>query len=261
MANFQPVSKITHANKRWKRTSNFSFAMQDTLVPMVAHELPMAVLHLPIGFVKQPNGYTPVAVLGLQPGKNLYVALNGNWIGGYTPATYGNYPFQMALSEDGQQVLVVDEDSGLATDLEGDSFFDDDGQLAEPVRKSMEILAQLHVHRIQTQEICAKLADCNLFIDWPIKMPHELGGKTIKGFYQIDEAALNALPAEKYETLRQGGAILLAYCQLLSMQHLPRLGRLTEAHQKAEQLKSPSPESNLGLEFLNDSGSISFDKL
>jgi hypothetical protein len=44
------------------------------------------------------------------------------------------------------------------------------------------------------------------------------------------------------------------------MQHLPRLGRLAEAHQKAEELKSPSPGSKLDLDFLNDSGTINFDK-
>lgn len=50
--------------------------------------------------------------------------------------------------------------------------------------------------------------------------------------HQIDETALNALPADAFETLRQAGALPLAYCQMLSMQHLQVLGKLVQAHAK-----------------------------
>jgi hypothetical protein len=58
----------------------------------------------------------PVAVQGLAPGQNLFVAPDGRWLAAYTPAAYRGYPFQLAHAENGQQVLCFDEESGLITD-------------------------------------------------------------------------------------------------------------------------------------------------
>ncbi len=53
MPNYIPVSKETHASKRWKRTASFAFAAKDAVAPLVAQELPSALTHLPMGFIKQ----------------------------------------------------------------------------------------------------------------------------------------------------------------------------------------------------------------
>ena len=59
------------------------------------------------------------------------------------------------------------------------------------------------------------------------------------------------------------GALVLAYCQLLSMQHLPLLGELAKAHAQAEYAAAEAArkiETNgeLNLEFLNSSDSLNF---
>lgn len=71
MPNFQPISHTTHASKRWKRYSGYTFAAADAVAPLVVHELPKACMHLPLAFIPQGEHFTPVAVLGLQPGQNL----------------------------------------------------------------------------------------------------------------------------------------------------------------------------------------------
>ena len=57
----------------------------------------------------------------------------------------------------------------------------------------------------------------------------------------------------------------MAYCQLLSMQHLQTLGQLAQAHDQAKAQaanKLPTNASGeLDLEFLNSSGTISFGQL
>ena len=80
MPTFQAISSTTHADKRWKRYDSYAFAAHDALAPLVAQELPRAVLHLPIAFVAQDGQFTPVAVLGIQPGQNLFVAPEGRWL-------------------------------------------------------------------------------------------------------------------------------------------------------------------------------------
>lgn len=253
MPNYQAVSKTSHANKRWKRYASYAFAAQDAVAPLVVQELPRALMHLPIGFIEQNEHFVPVAVLGLQPGQNLFVTPDGRWVGSYTPAAYRGYPFALANTAEGQRVLAFDEDSGLITDTEGESFFDEAGNPTRAVKDILDFLTRVETNREPTQRICKALADHQLIQPWPITVQSSEGERKVEGLYRIDEAAMNALPAEAFEALRQAGALPVAYCQLLSMQHLQTFGKLAEAHRKPT-----APSSELNLEFLNDSGTISF---
>lgn len=262
MPNFQAVSKTTHADKRWKRYDNYSFAAKDAVVPLVVQELPRALMHLPLGFILQQDVFVPVAVLGLQAGQNFFVTSDGRWIGGYTPAAYRGYPFQLAATPDGQRVLVIDEDSGLVSDTEGESFFDEAGNPAKAVKDVLDFLSQVQNNRALTQRICAVLAEHHLIQPWPITVQGEAGERKVEGLYRIDEVAMNALAPEAFEALRQAGALSTAYCQLLSMQHLQTLGKLAQAYASAQtsaQSALPTTASGeLDLEFLNNNGTISF---
>ena len=51
MPTFHAIAQSTHADKRWKRYASYAFAAKEALTPLVAQELPRAVLHLPIAFV------------------------------------------------------------------------------------------------------------------------------------------------------------------------------------------------------------------
>ena len=76
--------------------------------------------------------------------------------------------------------------------------------------------------------------------------------------FQIDEAALNALPDEAFLELRRAGALLIAYGQLLSMQHLPLLGQLADAHAKAA-APLPTQGKDIDLSFLSEGEMFKFD--
>ena len=70
----------------------------------------------------------------------------------------------------------------------------------------------------------------------------------VEGLFRIDEAALNALPADALAEVRDANALALAYCQLLSQQRLQALGKL--AHERNEAEKA--------LGFGQDNGTFSF---
>jgi len=258
MANIIAVSREQHANKHWKRYSSYSFAAGDAVVPLVVQELSRACLSLPIGFVKSPNGFQIVAVQGLQPGSNLRVAPDGRWQGSYVPAAYRSYPFVLANTEDGRKVLCIREDSGLISETEGEPFFDEEGKAAKPVQDVLNFLEQVSVSAQHTARLCALLAEHDLIQPWSVQLKADTGEQTVQGLFRVDEAALNALPAEAFEALRQGGALPLIYCQLLSMQHLAGLGKL--AHQQAAARSTLEPhDGELDLEFLRDDGNIRFN--
>ncbi len=263
MPTLQVVSRERFADKRWKRYSSYSFAATETIAGLVLQELPRACLTLPIAFVQVGEGFTPVAVQGLRNGQNLFVAPDGRWLAEYTPAAYRGYPFALAKTEDGQEVLCFDEDSQLLSDSEGEPFFADDNQPTEDIKKILNFLAQVSANRKQTQAVCAVLQKHNIIQPWPIQIKMDQGHQTVEGLYRIDEAALNGLPVEALDEVRRGGGLPVAYCQLLSMQHLQKLGQLAEAHAKAhasaqEAQATLAPEGELDLEFLNDGDTIKF---
>jgi hypothetical protein len=231
MPQYAAVSRDRHANQRWLRYDTYSFAAQNAVVPLVAAEFPKAMMAFPLAFVNENEAFVPVAVLSLEPQRNLFVAPDGRWLGGYVPSAFRSHPFRLIKSDSGELVLCVDEDSGLMTDGDtGERFFDEAGEVAEPTKQVLEFLSTVEANRQPTQNASAALARAGVIKPWDITLKTDAGDRKLDGLHQIDEAALNALPAEAFEALRQAGALPIAYCQMLSMQHLPGLGKLAEAH-------------------------------
>jgi len=251
MPNIQVITADTHKERRWRRYSSYHFAAGDALIPLVVQELPKAVLSLPLGFVSHGNEVTPVAVQGLHPGKNLLVGPEGQWLGGYIPAAYRGYPFLLARTGDGREVLCIDEESGLTASDEGELFFGDDGQPAPALAGVLDFLTQVAANRQATIRICSLLQQLQLIQPWPITVKDHSGEKNITGLWRVDETALNGLSDADFAALRRGGALPVIYCQLLSMQHLPRLGQLAAAHAKHH---APLDLSSLDIEALFGGG-------
>ena len=141
MANYQVVSKDSHAQTRWLPYTNYKHASAEAVAPLVLQEFLAAGRDMPVGFIEADGCFIPVAIQGLRPGKNLLVAPDGRWLGGYVPARYRSFPFTLANTEDGQQVLCTDTDSDLLTSAgEGQALFDDEGQ---PSKATQDILGFL----------------------------------------------------------------------------------------------------------------------
>ena len=240
MSNIQAISRDRHLNTRWKPRLSYLFAAHDSIAPIVVQEIPKAATSLPIGFILKNEEFMPVAIQGLEPNKNLFVAPNGRWIEAYTPGVYRGYPFLLANTEDGKQVLCLDEASDLISETEGEDFFKEGGQPSEAINAVMEFLTRIAQNRDLTARICAALDKYKLIQPWPIKVQTDSGEQNIEGLYRIDETALNELSAKDFASLRKSGAIPVVYCQLISMNHLPKLGILHQAHAQIA-LNKPSP--------------------
>jgi hypothetical protein len=227
MAQYVVVTTERHASKRWQRNSHYHFAAHDALCSLMEQELPQATMALPVAFIVSGEAFGLVAVQGLLPGKNAFVNSDGSWLAGYLPAAYRTYPFRLAGTENEQQLLCIDENSGLITDgPQGERFFDDEGKATKAITDVMNLLIQQEANRTTTANICAVLQKHNLIQPWPIKVQAGHRIQTIEGLYRIDEAALNALPPQAFIELRDIGALTVAYCQLLSMQNVQKLAKL-----------------------------------
>ena len=242
MPNIVPLSRERHAGKGWKRFDSYAFAAHTALAPLVGAELPKAAMSLPIAFVQQNERYVPVAVLGIEPTTNLFVAPDGRWLGAYTPSTLRGHPFALARTENGDWVLCLDEDSGLLTEAgQGEPFFTDSGEPTEGVKQVLDFLQQVERNREQTALVCDTLARLELIRPWLIQLKAGESERRIQGLFQIDEAALNQLPDESLLELRRAGALPLVYCQLLATQHVGLLGRLADLRANAARTAATTP--------------------
>lgn len=264
MVDYKVITLERHGLKHWLNYSNYTFAAGDALCPLVIQELPKAVLAMPIGFIAEGEHFVPVAVQGLEVGQNLLVALDGRWLVSYVPALYRGYPFHLATMEGGGQVLCIDEASGLMSESIGEPFFNADGTPGEAVLGVLEFFNQIEANRQLTRSICAVLQQHGLIQSWPLTVQVEQGEQRIEGLFRIDEAALNGLDADALIEVRNAGGLTMAYCQLLSMQHMSILGTLAQTHASARKSlgeDSLSKNDGLNAEFMNESGTFSFGNL
>jgi len=254
MSNLHPVAYERHGNLRWRRPKNAEFAAKNLLAPLVAVEFPKAVFHMPVAFIEIGEAFLPFAVQGLTQGKNLYVSPAGEWVGGYVPAVYRAYPFQLAKIDAEQIVLCIDEASGLLG-TDGETIFNNDGQPANAVRDTFDFLMQIENNRAATAKACAVLQKYQLIQPWPLAVKEGDESQQIEGLCCIDETALNRIAPDAMIEIRDAGALSMAYCQLLSMHHMPMLV------QRAEVRKETDTRAELAMEFLNNGGTISFGDL
>lgn len=254
---FHPLSAERHRQKSWRRYTRYDFAANTSVAPLVAAELARASVSLPIAFIEQDEAFIPAAVLGLRPQHNLLVGADGRWLGRYVPAVFRSHPFRLANTADGQQVLCIDEASGLLADVgEGETLFDADVKPTAAVQEVLSFLSNIEQNRPATVAACAALQQHQLIVPWPITLKEDGSERKLTGLYQTDERALQQCDGEALAELMQAGALTLAYTQLLSMQHLSALQRLMQ-----NQAAAPSGQT-MDLDFLNEEeDSISFDGL
>lgn len=261
MVSLQAITKPDFTEKSWRRSPNYLFTANDAACPLTVQEMPKAIMGMPIAFLCVDEKYSVVAVLGLEPETNYFVGKDGGWRGNYIPALYRPYPFVLAKNEaeEEQLVLCINEDSGLLNDDDSaEAFFDDEGELSATVKQLMELLSAIRVGLQSAARICKLLNQHKLFKPWELEIELEDGKKRIEGLFSIDEAALNELSDEAFIELRQSGALIVVYCQLLSMQRITDLAQFAQLKSKAD---SQPPTNELNLDGVNEGGNISFHNL
>ena len=256
-----PVSPERHGGKAWRGFSGYLYAAGEAVLPLCAVELPRAAADMPVGFLRQNEAVSPVAICSLVPGQNFYIAPEGRWLGGYVPAILRAYPFALVAGDGDQRVVCIDEESGLlleAPDAEGaDPFFDDQNQPAGKFAQVVDFLTHLERDRQATAALCALLDGHGLFADWPLKVDAGQGAQDVTGILRIDEAKLNQLSDAAFLELRKAGALPFIYTHLLSTQRLPVLSRLAQLQ---AQLQQRQPTLDDAFEMpLDDDFEFNFD--
>ncbi|WIJ24035.1 SapC family protein [Devosia sp. RR2S18] len=236
MTNITPVTRERHARKTWKRNQNYLFAERAHVVLLAANELGHAAGALPIAFTAANGDIAPVAVLAFKPEQNLFVAPQGQWVGSYVPAALRSQPFLLGAASEDRLTLCLDEDSALVSDDgEGEPFFNEDGQPSEATKEMLNFLVASRNGQQAAKQMAGLLHEHGVLEDWPIKLQEGGAQRDVTGLLRVSETSLNKLSDESFLVLRRGGALALAYAQLLSMQNMSMLTRLAQAHKNHRQ--------------------------
>lgn len=266
MTQWIPLDPATHTEAGWFKFRDYSFAARDHLVTVAMAEVTQVLPWYPLALVHndQADRYHLVALLSLQPGRNLYLSPEQKWQAPYVPSHYRGYPF--ALNQEGQ--LCIDAESGLFTDTEqpGAQPIFENGELAELTAKVKQFHEQRQQALALTQKLVDQLQSAGLITPWAIKWQPNDKPQTLKGYGGIDEDCLRNLAPEQYAELAQTGALGLAYVQLFSQ---PRIQDLQLRHRrqpapghapKAEpHLHAVDPVDNLDAVFGEEDDDLEFD--
>ncbi|MEA2120075.1 SapC family protein [Halovibrio sp. HP20-50] len=228
MSQWIAISRTQHADSHYLPRQGYAFTINQAVAPILLAELPKLVPHYALGFIKQEAGYQAVALLSLDGQNNLYLHSDGRWLGNYVPASLRGYPFTLARSDQDQVLAIAQEH---LSDDQGEPLFDEEGNLAVTVQKTLEFLNQCEQNRELTQQSMDALAEADVIEQWPLKIERGEGHDpiSVNGLYRVSETALNALEADAYAKLR-GGPMALAHAQLFSMSQLSQLSERAKYH-------------------------------
>lgn len=246
----EPLSREVHGKLGVVRKDKpFKFAAQGHVVPLTVAEFPLACISYPIIFAGDQR--QPLAVMGLNPGQNIFVEADGGFqVGSYVPAYIRRYPFVLA-NDDAQQRMIVciERPSELFSEENPDMpLFDENGEPSEYTKNSIKFCEDFETERRRTESFVQLLTDLDLFetktaVFRPMLANGQQGEpQKIADYFGVSEEKLRALPAEKLVELRDSGALEKIYNHLSSLAGWDRLiaiatMRNAQAQQQAANLQ------------------------
>ncbi len=191
-----------------------------------AAEFRALLAHYPIVFRKTTEGHgiEPVALLGLQPGQNLF--LRGEaWDAAYVPLAIERLPFYIGHDGD-ERVVHVDLDSpriAAAGDDDAEPVFLPHGGHGALLERVSSVLAAIHQGLQSTPAFIDALLAHGLLE--PFVLDYEQAGqrRQLSGFYTVHEERLAALPGAALEALSRAGHLQAAYMAVASLSQLRAL--------------------------------------
>lgn len=174
--------------------------------------------HYPIVFRKSPEGTTfePVALLGLQEGRNLFLHRD-RWDAAYLPLAIERLPFYIGRA--GDDLLVhIDLESPRISATQGEPVFLTHGGSSEFLERMNSVLLTIHRGLESTPAFIADLLAHDLLESLVFEAELNNGSQCrLSGFYAVNEERLHALDGRTLERLSKAGHLQAAYMAVASL--------------------------------------------
>jgi len=208
-----------------------AFAKGLNAIPLSLAEFAPAMHEYPIVFTSGDQGktFTPVAVLGLTGGENLFLEGEGWATKAYVPAYARRYPFCMAqvrVQDKVQENRLICVEKRFLDDA-GEALFDEAGKALPRWEAIQRLLTEFEADLERTREACSILADYALLEPFSMQATPKDGGGSgavqLTGMHRVSEAKLNELNANQLKNLMRKGILARAYLHLVSLENFARL--------------------------------------
>lgn len=222
-----PLDSKEHTKLKLKQNFGLGFTKGINAVPVNLIEMPQICHFYPIAFSPDKNA-TPVAILGLRDGENLFLNEDNTWQDAYIPAYIRRYPFIFSEMPDGEQLtLCVDMDDAIISEKGDQPLFDKDGKPSDLANNALEFCKSYHAAAQQTIEFSKALAESDLLVEREAQI-NAAGNRRINfsGFKIIDEKKLAEMDDKTFIEWRKKGWLPFLYAHLFSGAQWQRLTQL-----------------------------------
>ena len=200
--------------------AGYRHAAGTNAVPLVAQELPVACRHFPIVFSEGGSSPHPMAVLGLQAGRNAFVDDEGHWRdGAYIPAYVRRYPFIFLENEARSELtLCIDEAAPQLVEGRANPLFDEAGKPTALTQGALTFCRDYQAQHLATLAFGAALEAADLLVENRADVTLPSGQRmSLSGFRVIDEARFEQLPETELRRWREQGWVKLVYAHFISI--------------------------------------------
>ncbi len=228
-----PLTKDKHAKFGVKQVAKpFEFMAAEHFLPLTAPEFGAASASMPIIFAGEDR--TPLAVMGIRSGENLFVT-EGNFNPDfYMPAFARRYPFVLAGdSANDRFVVCVDEGAECVTNKKPQQMFFDKNDTSQFTKEAFQFLQNFERDRQATQKMVEDFKALDLFEPKEMNFQGNNPDGTpaprqkIADYFAVSEEKLKALPDAKIAEFAKNGYLAVAYAHLLSLGNWQRLVNMT----------------------------------
>lgn len=226
------LNNVTHRDLRVVTARGAAWGDDVMCAVVVPAEFRNLQAHYPVVFQKtgDATGFQPVAVLGFEPGQNLFLGPDG-WDASYVPMAIERQPF--LIGRDGDELLVhVDMDSPRIGGDDGEPVFLPMGGTSELLERVNSLLLALHEGLLATPAFVRALLDHDLLESFVLDAVGPDGVPSrLAGMYTINEERLARLPGDAVQALHAAGHLLPIYMAVASM---GRFRDLIERHARRQ---------------------------
>ncbi|WP_409432848.1 SapC family protein [Litorimonas sp. RW-G-Af-16] len=239
-----PLTKDRHSKHGVKQVKKpFTFMADQHFLPLTAPEFGAASTTMPIIFAGADR--SPLAVMGIRSGENLFVTDGEFEPDFYMPAFARRYPFVLAGDEANDRFVVCVDEAAECVVAKGaeQPFFTGD-ETSAFTQEAFQFLQNFERDRQATANMITAFKELDLFEPKEMNFQGQNADGTpaprqkIADYFAISEEKLKALPADKTKEFVANGYMAIAYAHLISLGNWQRLVNMTLRRSAAEAEKA-----------------------
>lgn len=223
MSNIVVLNRASHAGLRVKAGASAALGDAQRFVQVVIREFPLLAVHYPILFSKdaETGAFFCGAMMGFDPGENLFLGAHGIGQDSYRPLTLQRGPFYASGGD-----LAIDMDSPRVGNSDGEPLFGETGEPTPYLESVAGLFRELRPGIEMTTAFIDALLGLDLIEPIDINLSFDDGeSRSLAGLYTINQDVLRELPDARVLDLFRRGYLQLIYLMIASLKQVPILAR------------------------------------